>query len=137
MLYIYIHIYTCIYIYIYIYNNSIYICIYIYIVAIVCISVKELYIIFILTNMITIIAPSQRSEPGAYQTFTDSKCGRGLGCLPTRLRSYGRRLARYHFGMLANQKPGFSHVTTLWRPAAVINYTNYATLLILLGVQKD
>ena len=33
------------------------------------------------------------------------------GCLPTRLRCHGRMLARGHFPRLANQKPGFSHVT--------------------------
>ena len=50
--------------------------------------------------MYIVIAHGERSEPCAYQTFTDSKCGRGLGCLPTRLRYYGRRLARYHFPRL-------------------------------------
>ena len=57
------------------------------------------------------IAHGERSKPCAYQTFTDSKCGRGWGYLPTRLRSHGRMLARYHFWRLANQKPGFSHMT--------------------------
>ena len=56
-------------------------------------------------------AHGERSKPGAYQTFMDSKCGRGGGCLPTRLRYHGRMLARCHFPRLANQRPGFSHVT--------------------------
>ena len=42
---------------------------------------------------IFIIAPGERSKPGAYQTFTDSKWGRGGGgCLPKRLRCNGRLL---------------------------------------------
>ena len=37
--------------------------------------------------------------------------GKGWEYLPTRLRCYGRMQARYQILLLANQKPGLSHVT--------------------------
>ena len=65
----------------------------------------------------SLIAPCERSESGAYQTFTGSKCTRNEASQLPSPRAGHSLLPR-----LANQQSGSSHMTSLSWPATVINY---------------